>query len=171
LLDETELKKSSAQHDSYSKLILKSWSFWAEILLMAFTPMPFMRFLVYIDTTNWIDPSGEYPAGSHYYKTPYLFEDFAVAMMFCRLYFVMKGVIVILPPNNTLYNKRVAHESEFADSVSFQIKGAYRAAPYLITLVIAGSSILVLSYLLRIFERPYWQFCFPDDTFQNFGGF
>lgn len=67
LLDKSELKKKSAIHDSYSKFTLTSWRFWFEIVVMLVHVNPWAERLVFIDTTNWLDPSGQYPLGSYNY--------------------------------------------------------------------------------------------------------
>ena len=94
-----------------------------------------------MDTINWVDNSGAYPAQSHVYQTPYLLTDFFLAFMFFRLYFLAQAIIVLSPVNNRLYGKRVCKEANFEPNFSFQIKAGMRSAP-IVTFCILSKSLI-----------------------------
>jgi hypothetical protein len=90
--------------------------FWVEIIIMAIMPYP-MRiydengFVVKIGCINWVDYSDNgYPPGSHIYETPYYINDFFLAAMFLRFFFIFQTLIFLSPPNNKLVGKRVCYE-------------------------------------------------------------
>ena len=94
--------------------MIKQYTFWIEMFIMLIVPIPFnfngKNFedtVVYMETINWVDNSGAYPAQSHIYNTPYLLTDFFLAFMFLRLYFLIQAIIVLSPVNDRLYGKRV----------------------------------------------------------------
>jgi hypothetical protein len=90
--------------------------FWAEIMIMAITPYPIKdygkgNFIAKIACINWVDYSDNgYTPGSHIYETPYYINDFFLAGMFLRLFFVLQTLVVLSPPNNKLVAKRVCFE-------------------------------------------------------------
>ena len=98
--------------------------FWAEVFIVLLFPYPvqadsgFLQPHFYMQTVNWVDASGAYPAQSHKYDTPYLTSDVFLALMFLRLYFVIQAVIV-LSPVNKLYAKRICFEAGFEPTFGF----------------------------------------------------
>ena len=95
--------------------MMKQPRFWLEIVIMMLIPLPIQGdfFDLKISTmrvVNWFDPSGDFPTGSHHYHTPYLTNDFFLAAMFLRFYFVLQTMIAMSPPNNRLNGKRICVE-------------------------------------------------------------
>ena len=124
-----------------------------------------------IQCVNWVDPSNDgYPIGSHFYPTPYESNDILLALMFLRFYYILQTMIVWSPPNNRLIGKRVCHEQGIPTDFSYQLKTAFKERPYLLFCVTAMFTVLAMAFLIRIFERPYYQFNFPDTPFQYFAG-
>ena len=75
--------------------MVKQYTMWVEIFIMAICPYPIktdgvflMTKVVTIPSINWIDNSGLFPEQSHAYETPYFVSDFFLAFMFLRFYFV-----------------------------------------------------------------------------------
>ena len=117
---------------------------------------------------NWVDNSGDYPTGSHDYKTPYLTNDFFLAAMFMRFFFVLQTLVVLSPPNNKLVGKRVCHEQGIEPGFNFQLKTAFKERPYLLFNITVVFCILALASVMRIFERPYWEHNFPNTDYKYF---
>ena len=82
--------------------------------------------------------------------------------MFLRLYFLALAFIMLSPVNEKLHGKRVCQEAGFQPTFSFQIKAAMKQAPILTFFIMASILILSLSYVTRIFERPYFTFNFDN---------
>lgn len=91
--------------------MIKKPVFWIEILIMAILPLPDALFMLKdfdIPVINWIDDKA--PPGSLVLDTPYLTNDFFLAAMFLRFFFVLQTMVTLSPPNNRLMGKRVCHE-------------------------------------------------------------
>ena len=100
--------------------------FWVELVIMMLIPLPmstpdsFFGFkVVYINCVNWADASGDYNLGSHEYSTPYLSNDFFLAAMFLRFFFIIQTLVAWSPPNNKLVGKRVCHEQGIDPTFGF----------------------------------------------------
>lgn len=66
---------------------------------------------------NWFDNIE--PPGTLTYATPYFMDDFFLAAMFLRFYFILQTMIALSPPNNRLVGKRVCHEFGVENNFSF----------------------------------------------------
>ena len=127
LKNKNVMKDKSVYRENPFVWMLKRPKFWAEIIIMLIIPMPmntpdsiFGLQVVYMDVVNWVDNSNDgYPVGSHIYRTPYLTNDFFLAAMFLRFFFVLQTMIVLSPPNNKLVGKRICHEHDIDPSFTF----------------------------------------------------
>lgn len=156
----------------------KNYAFWMEIVLMMVVPLPLKvrttimkEHIITMHSINWVDNSGQHPAQSHIYATPYHSCDFYLAFMFFRIYFLACGLLQFSPVNKNLYGRRVCHNAGVDHTLSFQIKASFHKNPITTYLVIATTLILSLAYTLRIFERPYYAFNFTEASeihFMNF---
>jgi len=160
----------------------KQVSMWIELILMFICPVSFddnkswvfHQRIVYIETINWIEPSGAINnAQGHKYETPYFMTDFFLAFMLFRLFFLAQAMIINSHVNEKLHGKRVCQEAGFQPTFSFQLKAAMKATPILTFLIMAAILILGLSYMTRVFERPYFRFVFNNEAegFQTFYNF
>ena len=143
--------------------------FWAEIMIMVISPYPIKDyglnsdFIFKIGCINWVDYSDEgYKTGSHIYETTYFINDFFLAAMFLRLFFILQTLIVFSPPNNKLVAKRVCFEQGIDPDFSFQVKMAFKEKPVLVFFTSGILTVVTLAALLRIFERPYYLQNFPN---------
>ena len=95
--------------------MLSKKSFWFEMLIMIIIPPPFHygHPIVEMDSINWIDNGGEYVTQSHIYHTPYHTNDFVLAFMFIRFYFLLLAVIMYSPVNDRLWGKRICQDAKF----------------------------------------------------------
>ena len=153
--------------------------FWIEIFIMMVIPLPmnspdsfFGLKIVYIPCINWVDNAAdEHDEGSYVYYTPYLTNDFFLAFMFLRFIFILQTVVFLSPPNNKLMSKRILHDYRVEASFSFMMKSAFKERPYLLFCVTAGFITTALASLIRVFERPYYEFNFKDTTFYYFSDY
>ena len=65
-------------------------------------------------------------------------------------------------------SKRVCHELGVENNFSFQLKTAFRERPYTIFLISSSFFMIALAFLIRIFERPYYEFNFPKTNYHYF---
>lgn len=147
--------------------MVKQANMWLELLLMMIIPIPvssgfFAQRVVTIEAINWVDNSGEYDSQSHKYDTPYFMTDFILAIMFLRFYFFALAMIMFSPANERLYGKRICQEAGFRPDFYFQIKAGMKASPIGTFFIMASVLIISLSYVVRIFERPYFTFNWGD---------
>ena len=149
--------------------VLKQYSFWLELVIMVVCPLPFKfggEFLhervVTVGSINWVENGSVNNAQSVIYDTPYFMTDFYLAFMFLRCYFLALAVIMYSPVNERLYGKRICQNAGFEPSFSFQIKAGMRSAPIATFCLMQAILIVCLSYVIRIFERPYFAFNFID---------
>jgi len=89
---------------------------------------------------------------SKYLKVQYKLSDFLFALMFIRLYFLVRTLLNFTIYSD-LYSKRVCSKYGFEASVSFYVKALFVKQPGVVILMVSSLSILFLSYVLRIFER------------------
>ena len=107
LLDDDAMNSEHVKRGNPFVWMMRKPLFWAEILIMCVFPFPMTRSdsifgskVVYMECINWMDSSSEYPAGSHKYETPYFTNDFFLAGMFLRFFYVLQTLVVVSPPNN-----------------------------------------------------------------------
>lgn len=173
LIDESAMKSQAIKRENPFMWMAKQPLFWAEIFFMAIFPFPsnnpnsFFGLQTFdIDCINWVDYSNDgLPVGSKVYNTPYLTNDFFLGAMFLRFFFVFHTIIVLSPPNNKLVGKRVCYEQDIDPNFSFQLKSAFKERPYLLFGISSTLTIVCFSFLISIFERPYYLSNFPDYTF------
>jgi hypothetical protein len=85
----------------------------------------------------------------------YMLSDFLFAGMFLRTYFLIR-TLLNFSIYSDLYSKRVCSRYGFEASTSFYVKALFVKRPGLIIGMVSTISILFLSYVLRIFERVYY---------------
>ena len=74
-------------------------------------------------------------------------------------------MVALSPPNNRLMGKRVCHELGVETDFWFQLKTAFRERPYTVFLTSSAFFTIALAFLIRIFERPYYEFNFPETDY------
>ena len=97
------------------RYMLSKKSFYFEILIMIIIPAP-VHFdhplpIIDIETINWVDNGGQYDAQSHKYDTPYHTNDFVLALMYIRFYFLVLAVMMYSPVNERLWGKRICQDA------------------------------------------------------------
>ena len=145
--------------------MIKNVNLWVELLLMLATPIPTKantRTIIEINSINWVDNSSVYDYGqAQKIPTPYEYNDFFLAFMFLRFYFFVLALITFSPVNERLYGKRVCKNANFEPTFGFQIKAAFKIHPVFTFFMMGTIMLMSLSYVTRVFERPYFAFNFP----------
>ena len=86
----------------------------------------------------------------------YLASDFLFAAKFLRIYFVIRAIFNYNIYMD-LYSKKLCKtQYGFTANIRFTFKSLLKTRPGLLVTTITVGSILVLAYLIRIFELPYW---------------
>lgn len=88
----------------------------------------------------------------------YRLSDFIFAFMFMRVYFLIRTFFTFTIYAD-LHSKKVCAKYGVEADTAFYVKALFNKRPGLITFLVATTSILFLSYLLRIFERVYYNSC------------
>ena len=124
---------------------LLSGEFLFEVAILSFHPIPYEReFTFYI-----IDMLS---TKSQLVPVRYRLSDFLFALMFFRLYFLIRTLLNFTIFSD-LYSKRVCSKHECEANTGFYVKALYVKRPGLVILMICSFSIMYFSYVLRIFER------------------
>ena len=84
-----------------------------------------------------------------------MLSDFIFALKFLRIYFVIRAVFNYNIYMD-LYSKKLCKQYGFTANIRFSFKSMLKLSPGLLVSTITFGSIIVLAYLLRIFELPYW---------------
>ena len=124
-------------------------AFWLEASLFLICPIPYYDVIwsfSYIDIVT----------KSNHVEVYYLASDFLFAAKFLRIYFVIRAIF-----NYNLYmdlysKKLCKQEYGFTANIRFTFKSLLKTQPGLLVMSISIGSIVVLSYLLRIFELAYY---------------
>jgi hypothetical protein len=110
---------------------------------MIISPIPYYDIIIEMPSLN-LTKTG-------YIPVYYLLSDFILAFMFIRVVFFLRAVInysIFMD----IYSKKLCKSYGFTANVRFAFKCFVRAQPgYTVGLVLI-SSVLILAYLLRIFE-------------------
>jgi len=139
------------QNIAYSQMIFdtREWfgtSFWLEALVFLIWPIPYYDFIIIIQTIN--------PENNGVVPVYYLFSDFILAFMWIRCLFILRASF-----NYTIfmdiYSKKLCKSYGFTANVRFAFKCLLTSNPGYTVGTVLFFSVLILAYLLRIFEMPY----------------
>jgi hypothetical protein len=120
--------------------------FWTEAFMMLMCPIPYWDIIIEIPALN-----GDKTASVKVY---YLLSDFILAFMWIRIVFLIRAVInysIFMD----IYSKKLCKSYGFTANVRFAFKCFIRANPGSTVAMILVTSVLVLAYVMRIFELPY----------------
>ena len=134
-------------------------SFWYEALIFMICPIPFNDWLFKtetLDKRNTIEYTSVY----------YLVSDLFLLFMFFRLFFVIRAVF-----NYNMYTdvfaKKLCRSYGFTANVRFTFKSLLKTDPTQTVTITMLSSVLVLSYCMRIFEIQYYM-SINSNIFDNY---
>lgn len=119
-----------------------------EVLLIALHPIPFFDIEFWIKTINVVNKS-------QYVLVRYNLSDFLLAFMFLRIGLLVRSIFNYTMFTD-LYAKKLCESYGFTANVRFTFKCFIIKKPGATVICTLTTSILVLSYILRIFEIPYW---------------
>jgi hypothetical protein len=99
-----------------------------------------------------------------YYQT----TDILVCLSLIRVFFIIEAAFAYLP-FNMLYGKKTCHESGVEPNFYFQLRAAFKKYPYSTFNSLAILCVLVDAYVIRVWERPYYELLFdpPYYTFSS----
>mmetsp|Transcript_9092 Transcript_9092/g.6847 ORF Transcript_9092/g.6847 Transcript_9092/m.6847 type:complete len:211 (-) Transcript_9092:829-1461(-) len=140
--------KTESNLQKFVKLIF-SWGFFFEFLALAIFPYPGVERLY---TFEIIDMLG---SKSSYLAVDYYLSDFLFAFMFLRIYFLVRTLFNFTIYTD-LYSKKVCVKHGFEASTYFYVKALFVKRTGLVIFMVSAISIMLLSYVLRIFERVYY---------------
>ncbi len=126
--------------------LIFSWEFIFEFCILVIHPLPGVEQEYTFEIIDMMSSK------SKYLKVQYKLSDFLFALMFIRLYFLVRTLLNFTIYSD-LYSKRVCSKYGFEASVSFYVKALFVKQPGVVILMVSSLSILFLSYVLRIFER------------------
>lgn len=135
----------------FSKMLLNNKerfnvNFWIEVVVILICPIPYYDFIITIPAMN--------PTKTGSVNVYYLFSDFILAFMFVRVIFLMRAWInysIFMD----IYSKKLCKSYGFTANVRFAFKCFIRANPGITVGLMLFFSVLILAYLIRIFELPY----------------
>ena len=88
-------------------------------------------------------------------ETYYLMSDFLLAFMWLRIYFLVRAIFNYNIFTD-VYSKKLCKSYGFTANVRFTFKSLLKTDPGLTVALTFGVSILVLAYLMRVVEVPYY---------------
>ena len=123
-------------------------SFWYEALIFLICPLPFDDSLVKF----WVIDINKKDSSVAVY---YLISDFILALMFFRLFFVMRAVF-----NYNMFTdvvaKKLCRSYGFTANVRFTYKCLLKEKPTRTVSFTMMASVIILAYCLRVFEVQYY---------------
>ena len=126
-----------------------------DILILIVFPLPFYDRYIFIKQND--------ENGLEYFYTDYLLSDFMIAFMFLRILFLLRSAV-----NYSIYKDaysiRLCQSYGFNGGTRFFLKCLFKQYPLLIVVSLFTLSIVVLSYLVRIFELPYMRNAFDKES-------
>ena len=133
----------------FKRRLWLSASFWWEATIFLFCPIPFHDWLWSIDVIDINHKKDNV-------KVYYLVSDFILVVMFLRVFFVIRAIF-----NYNMYTdvfaKKLCRSYGFTANVRFTFKSLLKTDPARTVLVTMLSSVLILAYILRVFEVQYYK--------------
>lgn len=120
--------------------------FWAEAFMILLCPIPYWDCIIVIPALDFYKSSSV--------NVYYLLSDFILAFMWFRIFFLIRAVInysIFMD----IYSKKLCKSYGFTANVRFAFKCFVRANPGSSVAIVLVTSVMVLAYMMRIFELPY----------------
>jgi len=96
--------------------------------------------------------------GSNCYQEYFMhLDEVLLCIMFIRFYFFIDSFTLLAPMNHHLSGKRIMKNLNLESKFTFQLKANLRSYPFASMTIAATVGIIYFAYIVRIFERPYWQ--------------
>jgi hypothetical protein len=123
-------------------------SFWLEVCIFLINPIPYYNPII---TSSAFDVQDRQDKITIYY----LLSDFITVFMWIRVYFIVRAFFNYSIYTDT-YAKKVAKNYGVSAGVRFTYKCYIKESPFTAIFLTFMTSIVVLAYILRIFEQPYY---------------
>ena len=95
-------------------------------------------------------------------------SDFILAFMFLRIFFLCRSIFnysIFTDP----YSKKLCRSYGFTSGVRFTFKCYFEVHPEQTVVIVFTATIMILAYLMRIFELPFYRHSWIDDSlFDNY---
>lgn len=131
----------------YSRRQWFHYSFWLEALIFLICPIPYWDMIIVMDTVNSTNHTSKIPVY-------YLLSDFILGFMLIRCYFLFRAIFNYNLFTD-LYSKKLCKSYGFTANLRFTYKCLLKSDPGLTVMCTLLISVIILAYLLRIFELPY----------------
>ncbi|CDW74107.1 small-conductance calcium-activated potassium channel protein [Stylonychia lemnae] len=140
------------KRSNFSKFIRKVFSLECifEIIILCVHPFPYLEEEYTFQIINMFNEKDRFVGVN------YLLSDFLFAFMFLRFYFLLR-TITNFSTYSDLSSQRICNSNGFTSNMSFVLKANIQKNTGLTVLFTAVGSVMWLSYLLRIFEKIYYQ--------------
>ena len=123
-----------------------SRNFYIDVLVMLINPIPYYDMIINFPCMNVLHTESV--------NVYYLLSDFLLAFMFVRTLFLYRSLInysVFMD----IYSKMICANIGFNPNTRFALKCYIKDNPGPTVLLILMTSVLILAYLMRLFELPY----------------
>jgi hypothetical protein len=138
----------SAKNRQFRRRVWFRSSFWAEALIFLIQPIPYYDILIPVQA---IDINNKTTTITVWY----LLSDFLLVFMWLRIYFVVRAIFNYNRFTD-VHAKKLCKSYGFTANVRFTFKSMLKTDPALTVAVTLFGSVLVLAYLLMVFESPYY---------------
>ena len=129
---------------------LCTFEFLFEVAILVVHPLPYVEEIYSFKILNMLGSKDQLV------DVNYLLSDFLFAFMFLRFYFVLR-TIMNFSIYSDLNSQRICKNNGFESNTAFCLKANIRKNPSMTIVFTAVFSVMWLSYLLRIFEKVYYQ--------------
>jgi len=134
-------------------------SFWLESMIFLILPVPWYDPLIVVNSANIDDHKKNV-------QVCYLLSDFILAAMFTRLYFAVRSIYNYSKYSDD-FSRKIARHHGISANMRFAFKSGMTNAPGFTITYLFVSSTVVLAYVLKVFEMPYYAQLESHD-FQNY---
>ena len=122
------------------KLINKTFIF--EVILLLIFPIPYHDWYISIDAKETV--------------VTYLYSELILAVMWLRIYFLLRSIFNYSIYTDA-YSKKLCKSYGFSAGVRFTFKCQMIINPEWTVFIMFMATVLILGYLMRIFEIPYYR--------------
>jgi hypothetical protein len=132
---------------------------------MAICPLPFYeRYCILYYNHRQLETDSE----NGKILTSYFLSDYFLAFMFLRIFFFCRSMFnysIYTDP----YSKKLCRSYGFTSGVRFTFKCFFVVHPEKTVVVVFTSTVLILAYLMRIFELPFYRHSWINESlFDNY---
>lgn len=151
MLQSTKILNVGTDEFGLGKFKRRTWfrpSFWMETFIFMICPIPYYDAVLKISFMNSSDRT-------RLVDCYYLISDFILIFMFLRLFFVIRSVFNYNIFTD-VYAKKLCKSYGFTAGQRFTFKSVLKTKPEMTVTVMTVGSIVLIAYLIRITELPYY---------------